>query len=996
MGEQASLEAKLELLRDAAAMAGLDLYDALTTESAASDFCAKLKVKCSTGVNHPVNGQAFRTLQGRLPEIAAALMDAETRAELSRCYGAEVAEARSTQQERLTAVLVHLKDAGRDFDEHTRASILKEFVSAPGSLLSEAEVDATATKVGLSKRSVAPRSEVSLFLAADMERLAASLKLLAEYEKNSSARYTTLYEFLGVGVNSSEQEIKSSIATLERFWATKANGQTKTAAQEALSRSKIWLVGAERRKYDLTLMYVVLGDTGLWSLLAVAGAGGVLDTAEFSEIRKQAIDAGATPDDAEALIEYEAGRRKLRIAGTPPPAPPVKRCGYCGRTSALDAKVCTNTACGRPFDLQCIECGTSYKSFDGICPKCGLTLGAQIQIEEAQARVSSALSRGDLDSARDTAVLISGSHPKSKVARALEQTVKNAVAALDKELGEVASLVAQRRLVEAAKLLEGSGSKRRLPPERQAELASIKTDIERAEKLVVDHPAASDAEMFKNLEAAYAICVDSPRIRSVAAGYRPDPPKMISTDQRDGTVSLKWAASPSTGVNSYRVYRKSNSAPVGTADAQELACVGSARFEDSKAPVGERLYYAVVAERLGIPSALLVSSPVIVTAQVVGARVMAGDGWVRVKWTLPNGATGVVVERKEVGSSAPSIPIAATKDGFSDSHVVNGTQYCYQVYAEFSASDGARRSTPLSIDAIPKAPPKPPTAASATVEGMRVKITYSAGSDSQVVIVRTREKPVFSEGQLVSIDDLEAAGRLIRSASPDRASDDLEAGGVYYYTLASVDVPQAAVGPTVRVVALQDCSGLKVSVQESDVTARWSWPAEATVTMLTAALGKPVTSFEEPATVCRKIEKSEYERAGGVSFGIPTPGDYHVRLFAGYQTEGGLSYAPGSGAGSTAVVHVGAKDVLTYSLLRGMLGRYQLRLEGPRGMRVPDCMVISKPGFVPIGPTDGAVLITVPSFVLDSVRLIARIRGIEPQEIARITADNTKRIYNIR
>jgi TatD DNase family protein len=36
-----------------------------------------------------------------------------------------------------------------------------------------------------------------------------------------------------------------------------------------------------------------------------------------------------------------------------------------------------------------------------------------------------------------------------------------------------------------------------------------------------------------------------------------------------------------------------------------------------------------------------------------------------------------------------------------------------------------------------------------------------------------------------------------------------------------------------------------------------------------------------------------------------------------------------------------------------------------------------------------------PSFVLDSVRLIARIRGLESQEIARITAENTKRIYNI-
>lgn len=36
-----------------------------------------------------------------------------------------------------------------------------------------------------------------------------------------------------------------------------------------------------------------------------------------------------------------------------------------------------------------------------------------------------------------------------------------------------------------------------------------------------------------------------------------------------------------------------------------------------------------------------------------------------------------------------------------------------------------------------------------------------------------------------------------------------------------------------------------------------------------------------------------------------------------------------------------------------------------------------------------------PAFVLDSVQLIARIRGTEPQEIARITSENTKRIYNI-
>jgi TatD DNase family protein len=37
-----------------------------------------------------------------------------------------------------------------------------------------------------------------------------------------------------------------------------------------------------------------------------------------------------------------------------------------------------------------------------------------------------------------------------------------------------------------------------------------------------------------------------------------------------------------------------------------------------------------------------------------------------------------------------------------------------------------------------------------------------------------------------------------------------------------------------------------------------------------------------------------------------------------------------------------------------------------------------------------------PSYILDSVRLIAGIRGMEPQEIAKITAENTRRIFGIR
>ncbi len=37
-----------------------------------------------------------------------------------------------------------------------------------------------------------------------------------------------------------------------------------------------------------------------------------------------------------------------------------------------------------------------------------------------------------------------------------------------------------------------------------------------------------------------------------------------------------------------------------------------------------------------------------------------------------------------------------------------------------------------------------------------------------------------------------------------------------------------------------------------------------------------------------------------------------------------------------------------------------------------------------------------PSYVLDSVRLIAKIRGMQPSEIARITSENTRKIFDIR
>jgi TatD DNase family protein len=37
-----------------------------------------------------------------------------------------------------------------------------------------------------------------------------------------------------------------------------------------------------------------------------------------------------------------------------------------------------------------------------------------------------------------------------------------------------------------------------------------------------------------------------------------------------------------------------------------------------------------------------------------------------------------------------------------------------------------------------------------------------------------------------------------------------------------------------------------------------------------------------------------------------------------------------------------------------------------------------------------------PSFILDSVRLLARIRGIEPAEVARTTTDNARRIFGLR
>ena len=246
----------------------------------------------------------------------------------------------------------------------------------------------------------------------------------------------------------------------------------------------------------------------------------------------------------------------------------------------------------------------------------------------------------------------------------------------------------------------------------------------------------------------------------------PDPPTALDGQVFGDRIRLSWTPPAPDGLGSltFVVVRKAGGALSHPGDGTRIAEVSTCEFDDTHAPPGESVGYAVLSKRGGVESVTAISlGPFVFLADVKDVRVELHHHEVELAWTLPRGVSDVRVIRKLGGPprnprDGERIPTAL--DHALDRNVGPDEIYHYGLYAIYGLADGRLVPSP---GVVVSARPQPPVAALEAPRlllepGRRVRIDWIEPARGSVRIVRTEQPLPHPAGARLTMAEVDALG----------------------------------------------------------------------------------------------------------------------------------------------------------------------------------------------------------------------------------------------
>ncbi|MEV5409273.1 hypothetical protein AB0K60_10620 [Thermopolyspora sp. NPDC052614] len=393
-------------------------------------------------------------------------------------------------------------------------------------------------------------------------------------------------------------------------------------------------------------------------------------------------------------------------------------------------------------------------------------------------------------------------------------------------------------------------------------------------------------------------------------------------------VVVSWRPGSKAGEIVYSVTR----------NGEPLATTTRTRVWDEDPPVNSPLVYRVTARRGEAAAVAVAAEPVMVRPEPRDIRLLAGDGVVTGRWSLPEGASRIVVRRD-------GMPVECGVAGFQDRSVTNGTGYTYLVSAAYPDLGGETITPGVRWHVTPRA--RPTAVLDFSLEpdpsmAGRFLIRCADPAEGLLEIMAMSAPPPWRPGTTLPVAEVRRMGRSLPVTLTDAGYAVRPGAGESLLLAITVAGDLATVGACREHVYLAAPTRLTAARRGPVVYVGFEWPPNAPEVEI---------RWNEAEML---VTRAAYQAQGGVRLDVPESRAVTIEAAATAVVHGRRL------RGAPTRVELPEQLTVRYYLMRqGAPWRRGLAIDlaGDRPLRLPYLCLVLKPGsHQPSSPADGQVI----------------------------------------
>jgi hypothetical protein len=520
----------------------------------------------------------------------------------------------------------------------------------------------------------------------------------------------------------------------------------------------------------------------------------------------------------------------------------------------------------------------------------------------------------------------------------------------------VRQLIAERQLSQARSVLES------LPVDADG-LAAVRTQLAELGQRVArleqqGREAQSRGDLAKAASAFQQILeIDAAQegVADALAALPPLPPDKVLTtvavnDTKDPAVVIQWINAPGLQDDTDFVVVRTIARPAALpSEGRQLDGVREDQVSDLAPPVAQDLFYTVFARRSGKYS-VGAHCRCEVLPPPRGISVEPTRDGVNLRYSVDGSAATKVLLKVTGNGQTKDYP--ATLSGSCVTDLQLGVGYVAELTVEYRG--GLKRSTPVSLDFVPRASATAVPHLDVRVDANGVATASWKCLEHQVVEVRySQRSPVWSFGQEIPAAEATAFGDQLSQAGVPRAGAMAKGQGkvpngiLYFVPFTATGRGTMLVGQPIDVAAVPPVARLSLERRGEDTLLLWEWPHDVIAVDV---------EWEGAGGRGAKTFTPEVVRTQGGAL-IPTgAGEFAVSVYSVVGT--GTDRKRSS---SVKMHERGLPPAVTYRvnwptrILGKFRGKMRVTLDSSIAVTLP-LVIVAKPGSLPMSVDQGDVV----------------------------------------